>query len=74
MAEDTWLKCSREYFVGMNAVKLGVTAKVANKLIKAYNEDLQRNIFGESLFVAEDLKLTVLKAGGLKVVRTESQD
>ena len=74
MAEDSWLKCNREFFVNNHYKDFGVTAKIANKLIKAYNEDLQRNLFGESVFVAEDIKLTVLKVGGLKVVRTEPQD
>ena len=63
MAEDTWLKIEREYFVESNIEDLGVTAKVANKIIEAYNRFIQRALIGNSPYVAEDLRLTILKAG-----------
>lgn len=64
MAEDTWLKIEREYFVESSLEGLSVTAKVANKVIEAYNRFLQKALLGDSPFVAEDLRLTILKAGG----------
>lgn len=64
MAEDTWLKIEREYFVDTNAATLGVPPKTANKLIEAYNRFLQKALLGDSPFMAEDMRLTILKAGG----------
>jgi len=63
MAEDTWLKIEREYFVESNLEGLEVTAKVANKIIEAYNRFIQKALIGESPHVAEDLRRTILKAG-----------
>jgi hypothetical protein len=64
MAEDTWLKCEREYFVEANASDLEVLPKVANKIIEAYNRFLQKALLGDSPHVAEDLRLTIIKAAG----------
>ena len=64
MAEDTWLKCEREYFATTEATSLGVNERILNKVLKKYNELLQRALFGESEYVAEDLKLTIIRARG----------
>jgi hypothetical protein len=62
MPEDAWLKCQREYFVETTKSEFDVTAKVMNKIIEKYNKKLQDDLIDESPYVAEDLKLTILKA------------
>ena len=64
MAENTWLKCEREYFAKKDSDVLGVTEKMVNKIIERYNRFLQKVLLGESPFVAEDLKITMLKSEG----------
>ena len=64
MAEDTWLKMEREYFVDMEADVLDIPRKKLNVAIEKYNRFLQKALLGESPFVADDLKLTILKSGG----------
>jgi hypothetical protein len=61
--ESTFLKIEREYFVESNIVELGVTEKVANKIIEAYNRFIQKALLGDSPHVAEDLRRTILKTG-----------
>jgi hypothetical protein len=62
MSEDTWLKMEREYFVESKAEELEVLPKKLNKILEYYNKFLQRALFGESPFVAEDLRRTIVKA------------
>jgi hypothetical protein len=62
MAEDTWLKIEREYFVEANSSDLGVLPKTANKVIEAYNRFLQKALLGDSPFIAEDLRRTIIKS------------
>lgn len=64
MAEDSWLRCEREYFAQVNAGTLDISEKKLSKVLETYNKFLQKALFGESPFVAEDLRLTILKAGG----------
>lgn len=63
MKEDLWLKCEREYFVSVEAGQLGIPEKNLNKAIEKYNKFLQDALLGDSPFVAEDLRLTIQKAG-----------
>lgn len=71
MKEDTWLKCEREYFVQAEASALDIPEKKLDKAIEKYNKFLQDALLGESPFVAEDLRITIQKAGGVSV--TEQQ-
>jgi hypothetical protein len=64
MAEDSWLRCEREYFAETEASVLDIPVKKLSKALEKYNKFLQAALFGESPFVAEDLRLTILKAGG----------
>lgn len=61
MAEDTWLKMEREYFVDTNAEELEVLPKKLNGIIEKYNKFLQKALLGESPYVAEDLRRTIIK-------------
>ena len=61
MSEDSFLKCEREFFVTSHASKFDVSEKNLNKVLEAYNRYLQKALIDESPFVAEDLKLTILK-------------
>lgn len=63
MAEDAWLKAEREYFVDLEADSLEIPRKKLNAAIETYNRFLQKALLGNSPFVAEDLRLTILKAG-----------
>lgn len=60
--EDAWLRCEREFFVDNNAIKLDILPKTLNKILEAYNKALQKDLIDESPYVAEDLKLTILKS------------
>ena len=60
--EDAWLRCEREMFVSGNFAVLGVDEKKLNKAIEAYNKQLEKHLFGESPYVAEDLKWTMFKS------------
>lgn len=62
MKEDTWMKCERKFFVETYAAKFDVPDRKLGKAIEAYNIFLQKALFGESPYIAEDLKLTILKA------------
>jgi hypothetical protein len=62
MAEDAYLKCQREYFVQISKHGAGISDKVMNKIIEEYNKFLEKGLIDESPYVAEDLKLTILKA------------
>ena len=72
MAEDVWLKCEREYFARTEYVEMDVPEKKLNKILEKYNIFLQGALIGESPFVAEDFKLTLLKGGG--AVGTSKED
>jgi hypothetical protein len=64
MAEDSWLRCEREYFAQTEASVLDIPEKKLSKALEKYNKFLQAALFGESPFVAEDLRLTIIKSGG----------
>jgi hypothetical protein len=73
MAEDTWMKNERIFFVDENHKKFGLDKKKLNKFIESYNIFLQKATVGESPYVAEDLRLTILKSMG-DTSATESED
>ena len=64
MAEDTFMKNEREYFVTTNSNKYKLDKKELNKAIKDYNIYLQKILLGDSPYVAEDLKITLLRYKG----------
>jgi len=64
MAENSWLKVEREYFIESNKDKFKVLKSTLNKILENYNRFLQKSLLGESPFVAEDLKITMEKAEG----------
>jgi len=61
MAEDSWLRIQREYFVD-KICESELPKKTINKVIEKYNKFLQDSLIDESPYVAEDLKLTILKS------------
>ena len=69
MAENTWLKNERQFFAQTNAIILKLPEKVINTILEKYNRFLQKALIGESPYVAEDLKLTILKSEGENVSR-----
>jgi len=62
--EDSWMRCEREWFVVSQSGSFNIDPRALDKVIKAYNMLLQKALFGESEYVAQDLKLTVLRARG----------
>ena len=62
MQEDSYLRVERQYFAETYEGKLGVPEKLINKILKMYNEFLQKALLGESLYVVEDLRKTLVKA------------
>ena len=62
MAEDTWLKLEREMFL----TKLNIVNDKDNKKVKdilqKYNAHLVRALFGESPYVAQNLKESLIKS------------
>jgi hypothetical protein len=62
MAEDTFLKMGREFFAREEASDLDITEKKLNKILERYNRALQKSLFGASPYVAEDLRLTIVKS------------
>jgi hypothetical protein len=72
MAEDAYLKCQREYFVQISKHSAGVPEKTVNKIIEEYNKFIVKGLIDESPYVAEDLKLTILKAREMNGPEQES--
>ena len=65
MAEDSWMKCEREMFLRSYSPKPKLTDKekrVAQDLLKKYNAHLVRSLFGESPYVAQNLKESLIKS------------
>jgi len=65
MAEDTWLKNEREYFVTKELDRFKILKKTLNDILERYNKFLQKALLGESPFIAEDLKITIERARGV---------
>jgi len=64
VAEDSFLKCEREYFAETEAASLDIPIKKLSKALESYNKFLQKALLGESRIITEDLRLTILKSGG----------
>ena len=64
MAENTWLRNERQYFVDTECGTFNVIKKTLNAILEKYNKFLQKALLRESPFVAEDLKITMEKSGG----------
>jgi hypothetical protein len=73
MTEDSWMRCEREYFVTTLEGKTKIPSKDLNKILLEYNKFLQKALLGESPFVAEDLKITILKGGKSDTERKDSR-
>lgn len=54
----------REYFVEQHAKELGVASKKLNGLLEVYNRFIQKALGCESPYVAEDLKIAIMKSKG----------
>lgn len=63
MAEDSWMKNEREYFVTTIESKYKIPSKILNKILSEYNIFLQKATVGESPYPSEDLKITILSGG-----------
>jgi hypothetical protein len=66
MAEDSWMKCEREMFLRGYTPKPAMTdnmRKFGKALLEKYNAHLVRSLFGESAYVAENLKESLIKSG-----------
>ena len=65
MAEDSWMKCEREMFLRNYKPKPPLTdkdQKIAKALLEKYNAHLVRSLFGESPYVAQNLKESIIKS------------
>ena len=62
MAEDSWFALEREYFVEKKARELEIAPKKLNKILEEYNKFISKAVMGDSPYLAEDIKLSVLKS------------
>lgn len=65
MAEDSWMKLEREMFLANYKIKPAMTnkeMKSAKALLEKYNAHLVRSLFGESPYVAQNLKESIIKS------------
>ena len=65
MAEDTWLKVEREMFLNDYERKVSITSsikRVIKEVLEKYNAYLVRSLFGESPYVAQNLKESIIKS------------
>lgn len=65
MAEDTWMKCEREMFLTAYDRKYPLADKVkkiVREVLEKYNAHLVRSLFGESPYVAQNLKESIIKS------------
>ena len=65
MAEDSWMKCEREMFLTNYKPKTPMTdnmLKFGKAMLEKYNAHLVRSLFGESVYVAENLKESIIKS------------
>ena len=64
MPEDSWLENERKFFVDNYCKDYKINKIVLNKVLRKYNMFLQKTLINESPYIAEDLKLTILKSRG----------
>ena len=65
MAEDSWMKSEREMFLRNYQPKTPLTEKdkkISKVLLEKYNAHLVRALFGESPYVAQNLKESLIKS------------
>lgn len=65
MAEDTFLRCEREIFLRNYKSNPSMTdnmRKFAKTMLEKYNAHLVRSLFGESPYVAQNLKESITKS------------
>lgn len=65
MAEDAWLKMEREMFLRGYESKPPMTdnmRKFAKTLLEKYNAHVVRSLFGDSVYVAQNLKESLIKS------------
>ena len=65
MAEDSWLKCEREMFLTSYSPTPAMTdnmRKFAKTLLEKYNAHVVRSLFGDSVYVAQNLKESLIKS------------
>jgi len=74
MPEDSWLENERKFFVSDCCKDYKIDKAVLNKILRKYNMFLQKALIGESPYVAEDLKLTILKSRGKNGIATGQED
>ena len=64
MAEDSWLKTEREVFLNNYESKPPMTdnmKKFAKAMLEKYNASLVRSLFGDSPYIAQNLKESIIK-------------
>ncbi len=65
MAEDSFLRCEREMFLNNYSPKPAMTdnmRKFAKALLEKYNAHIVRSLFGDSVYVAQNLKESIIKS------------
>jgi len=65
MAEDSWMKMEREMFLRGYESKPPMTdnmKKFAKTLLEKYNAHVVRSLFGDSVYVAQNLKESIIKS------------
>ena len=65
MAEDSWMKCEREMFLNNYTPKPVMTENMrrfAKTLLEKYNAHIVRSLFGDSVYVAGNLKESIIKS------------
>lgn len=64
MAEDSWLQCEREMFLNNYVTKPPMTdnmKKFAKTMLEKYNARIVRSLFGDSPYVAQNIKESIIK-------------
>ena len=65
MPEDTWMKCEREMFLNNYISKPPMTdnmRRFSKKLLEKYNAYIVKALFGDSVYVAQNLKESIIKS------------
>ena len=65
MAEDSWMRLERETFLTKYTRTKKLSTKdipIAKEMLTKYNAHLVRALFGESPYVAQNLKESILKS------------
>ena len=68
MAEDSWMRVEREMFLVNYSPKTTMTENMrrfGKELLEKYNAHLVRSLFGSSVYVAQNLKESIIKSLGV---------